>query len=151
LRRPVTISEQGSSSTATATVMDAKVVAGLLRPCLPALCCASPAPQNGTGAKGGGGELRCLEGALPCVNSRYGFQPERFLFRLAPALSLHVPVATVHSKTQRASNLRGHNALSEEEKTAQALRRRHVNDLLQQERVALPAFVKIGCNRLLFE
>ncbi len=85
------------------------------------------------------------------MNSRYGFQPERFIFRLAPTFSLHIPLVAVHSKTRRVSNLRGHNVLSEEERISQALRRRHINDLIQQERVVLPAFVKVGCNRLLFE
>lgn len=117
-----------------ATAMEAKVVAGLRSPCLPAQCCSGGAFNE----------------SAPCIDSRFGFQAERFLFKLVPTYLLNpalVAIANPNPNEKGQGQGQGINESDPEEAARMAARRRQrqfLNAFIAGE-VPLPSFARIGC------
>ena len=77
-----------------------------------------------------------------------GYQAERFIYHLAPTYTLNVPVVLSQYLLKKANNFHGHNELIDTDKLAFTLRKRHINEVIEREKVTLPPFMNVGCNKL---
>lgn len=117
----------------TDTVVDLKVIAGLHNPCIPSQCC--PTLNDSSGV------LRtAFVPTSPCVDSRFGFQSERFIFNTAPTYILNIPLVSL--------SLKALNTTSPEKRSALSRQKQIVNDLITAQ-APLPYFAKFGCNKLI--
>lgn len=119
---------QGDTST-----MDLKVIAGLHNPCIPLQCC--PTLNDSSGV------LRTtFVSTSPCIDSRFGFQAERFIFNAAATYILNIPLVSLSVKAL--------NTTSSEQRSALSRQKQIVNDLITAQ-APLPYFAKFGCNKLI--
>jgi hypothetical protein len=112
---------------------DLKVIAGLHNPCIPSQCC--PTLNDSSGVV-----RTAFIATAPCVDSRFGFQAERFIFNIAPTYILNVPLVTL--------SLKASNSTSPEKRSALSRQKQIVNDLITAQ-APLPYFAKFGCNKLI--
>ena len=126
------INSSSSSIPGSGPLLDVKVIAGLRNPCIPAQCC--PTLNDSIGLRTEFMEMP------PCVESRFGFQPERFIPKLAPSYVLNVPLVSFNvSKMSNWSS----------DKIAMVNgQRKKMNDLITAQQ-PLPSFAKIGCSNLI--
>ena len=110
--------------------MDVKVIAGLHNPCIPSQCCPN---LNDSSVR------TAFIATAPCVDSRFGFQAERFIFNTAPTYILNIPLVTL--------SLKASNSTSPEQRSALSRQKQIVNDLITAQ-APLPYFAKFGCNKL---
>ena len=114
--------------------MDVKVIAGLHNPCIPSQCCPNLNDSSS-------GVVRtAFVATAPCVDSRFGFQAERFLFNAVPTYILNIPLVTL--------SLKASNSTSPEKRSALSRQKQIVNDLITAQ-APLPYFAKFGCNKLI--
>ena len=114
--------------------MDVKVTAGLHNPCIPSQCCPNLNDSSS-------GVVRtAFVATAPCVDSRFGFQAERFLFNAVPTYILNIPLVTL--------SLKASNSTSPEKRSALSRQKQIVNDLITAQ-APLPYFAKFGCNKLI--
>jgi hypothetical protein len=162
------------------SAIDFKVLAGLHNPCIPRECCGdSDASELSTSFTSfvtlnkSDATLKSSEGGFkpvpPCVDSRKGFQAERFLFKLAPTYILTVPLiiskeslnmfnglfsakaAAAYAATNNSATSLPNNVALPFFSEMLSVSRRHIaimNDFVS-ERTKLPRFATIGCNKFL--
>jgi hypothetical protein len=135
--------------------LDFKVLAGLHSPCIPLECCgtAAAAAANGsTAASLSTSSTSSFRAMSPCVDSKKGFQAERFLFRMGlPTYVLTVPLVVnrryINATANANANTTAAAAVDPEQvalHNAAKMQIKCMNEFLI-EKVALPAFASIGC------
>jgi hypothetical protein len=116
-----------------------KIIAGLQNPCIPAECCIQ--------LKNSSSDV-LFNGISPCIDSKFGFQAERYLFKLAPTFVLNLPIVSCNLSNIM-SELRKDNEYFDSDKISAVKRlKSYINDLIVLQ-TPLPSFIKIGCNKLL--
>lgn len=114
-------------------IFDFKILAGLHNPCVPSACCSNVEVITNTTKH----TYQMFNDTPPCIDSRYGFQVERYLFKLVPTYILNIPLFTSELSAGADTN------------QVSALKRQklYMNDLITGQ-TPLPPFVQVGCNKL---
>ena len=114
---------------------EVQILAGLHNPCIPIECC-STVWENSSSSR----RIVFNDSIAACVDSRFGFQAERFLFKLAPTYLMNVPLVSMINRADG-----GWNA---EKEAVSKRQKQYINDFISVQ-TPLPPFVSIGCNKLL--
>eukprot|EP01038_Epipyxis_sp_PR26KG_P010402 gene10402-13971_t len=127
-----------SSQIVSKIVYNIQIIGGLFSPCIPTGCCEE---KN---------NKKVFHRQSPCILSRYGFIPEKFLFSLGPTYMISVPFLTTIYNNIPLNVYNPIHRINYNQTIVKSLKTQKgiINDFITGK-YSLPSFAKYGCIKLI--